>query len=384
MHMDPIMPLLVGIIFAIFTIGLMMRFIRQPYAIGYLISGILLGPHVLNLIPDPLMVARLGEFGVILLLFFVGMEISLPRLLANWRIAILGTTFQIVLSLSCVLAVGLWWEWSLSRVILLGFVVSLSSTVVVLKLLDDWGESDTEVGQDVLGVLLMQDLAIIPMLIIINVIGGHDFEISELILQAIGGLTLIIFLVIFLTRSNPHLPFANTIRNDREMQVFAAMIVCFGVALLTAVFHLSTALGAFVGGIIIGTARETEWVHESLEPFRIVFIAIFFVSIGMLVNLKFVLINWKTVGILVVVVFLLNTAINSVTLRLLGLKWRRSLYSAAILAQIGEFSFVLAAVGLQSKIITDFGYQMAIAVITMTLLLSPMWIRLIKGVTHAR
>ena len=132
----------------------------------------LLGPGVFGLFTDAEVLRRLGDFGVILLLLFVGMGISLPRLLAKWRVAILGTIAQILVSVGCAMLIGIAFDWPMPRSVLLGFVISLSSTEVVLRVLQDRQELDTEVGQDVTGVLLVQDVALVPMLTIINLLGG--------------------------------------------------------------------------------------------------------------------------------------------------------------------------------------------------------------------
>ena len=162
------------------------------------------------------------------------------------------------------------------------------------------------------------------------------------------------------------------------MQVFAALGLCFGLSLITGLVGLSTALGSFVAGMLVGAAKETRWVHHSLESFRIIFVALFFVSIGMLVDLNFIASHWYQTAALVILVVLTNTFINGSILRILGDNWRDSIYAGALLSQIGEFSFVLAAVGIQAHIISDYGYQMTIAVISISLLISPPWIMLIK------
>jgi CPA2 family monovalent cation:H+ antiporter-2 len=176
------------------------------------------------------------------------------------------------------------------------------------------------------------------------------------------------------------LPF-ETLRKDHEMQVFAAFVACFGLALLTGLLGLSAALGAFVAGILVTAARETQWVHLSLGPFRVVLVAVFFVSIGMLLDLVFLREHWITVCLLVAVTFLANTFINAIAFRSLGRNWNQSLYGGALLSQIGEFSFVLAAVGLEADLIAYTGYQITLAVIFLTLLLSPGWIALVKTLT---
>jgi len=378
MHLDPAMPAIVAAVLGILLLGLVLRLLRQPHVIGYLLAGVLLGPHALGLVSDEATLSRFGAIGVVLLLFFVGMEISPKRLVANWRVAVIGTLFQILISLGCAWLLGTWLDWPLARSILIGFVISLSSTAVVLKILQDWGEIDSEVGQDVLGVLLVQDLAVIPMLIVIGLLGGDKPTAAAVAMQIFGGLLVLALLGWILVKGTVKLPLARLLHDDHEMQIFAATAICFGLALLTGLFGLSTALGAFAAGMLISAARETQWVHHNLEPFRVVFVALFFVSIGMLVNLDFIRTHWLQVALLVVMVFLTNTFINAVILRLLGDSWRDSMYAGALLSQIGEFSFVLAAVGVQVQIISQFGYQLTIAVISLSLLLSPLWIKGMK------
>ena len=142
--------------------------------------------------------------------------------------------------------------------------------------------------------------------------------------------------------------------------------------------ELSTALGAFVAGLVVHAAKETDWVEDSLHGFRVIFIAFFFLSIGLLMDTVFLLQNWFAVAVLVLVALLANHVINTLIIRSLGRSWSESIYAGAMLAQIGEFSFVLAAVGLQANVIGRFGYQLAISTIAISLLLSPAWMAFSK------
>ena len=225
----------------------------------------------------------------------------------------------------------------------------------------------------------MQDLALIPMLIVLGFLGGEPPSGKELSLQAAGGAALLALLAFLARRERISLPFGRLLRQDHELQVFSALALCFGFATLTGLLGLSTAVGAFVAGILVASTRETEWVHKSLEPFRVVLVALFFVSVGMLIDLQFLATHWKTMLLLVLAVFLTNWLINAGILRTLGRPWRHSLYVGALLAQLGEFSFVLAAVGRQTGIIEDFGYQLTIGLIAVTLLLSPLVVSLSRS-----
>ena len=382
MHLDPSLPSVVGALLAILLAGVILTRLRQPHVVGYLVTGILLGPHVFGVIQDQELVARLGSIGVVLLMFFIGMEISPKKLLASWRIAVIGTLAQIGLSVLIIWLIGLWLDWPLPRSILIGFVISLSSTAVVLKILQDKGDLDTDTGQNVLGVLLFQDMAIVPMLIITGTMSGSHLQASDIALQIIGGILMLSLAGWIIARETIHLPLAKWINQDHELQIFLALTICFGLSLLTGLFQLSTALGAFVGGMLVGAARETQWVHHSLDPFRVVFVALFFVSVGVLVDIQFVFEHWIQVALLSAVVLTLNLFLNTVIIRLLGDSWPDSLYSGALLSQVGEFGFVLIGVGFHSHIVSSYAHQLTITVIAVTLILSPALISLVKYLVY--
>lgn len=367
---------LIGLI--IIGLGILLRYFRQPYVIAYILAGVLLGEHGFKVIMDAEFVTILGEFGLILLLFFIGMETSLPNLLKQWKVATIGTFAQVLASVLMVWLIGWFFHWPLNRIIVLGFVISLSSSAVVFKLLQDNKESDTAIGRNVISVLLMQDILIVPMLITISYLGGHSPTSQETVLQLIGGALIIGFIIWMLKKKEVVLPYSKQIEKDHELQVFIAFVICFGCALITAFFGLSAALGAFVGGLFVHAARSTHWLHDSLHSFRVIFVTIFFVSVGMMIDIRFLWEHWKIISLLIFVVYFSNHLINAVVLHYFGRNWKNSLYGGALLAQIGELSFVLAASAFQSGIISDFAYQLVLVVISLTLLISPFWIALTK------
>lgn len=382
MNMNPMMIVLAGTAFAVLLLGAILQRFRQPQIVTYLIAGIFLGPFGIGLIKDVEMIQGLGEAGVVLLLFFLGMEMSIPRLIANWRVAVIGTSLQIGISVGVVLLIGSWLQWPIARSVLLGFVISLSSTAVIIPFLQSKGEIDTPIGRDVVGVLLMQDLAIIPMLLVIGYMTDYAGHAGAGILQVLG---LVVFagLMVYMARTRViRLPFRKTLRSDHELQVFAAFALCFGMAFLSASFGLSTAVGAFMAGLLISSAKETEWVRTSLESFRVLLVAFFFISVGMLLDLTFLQKSLGVVLILIALALVINTSINSMMLRIHRRSWRNAWYGGALLSQIGEFSFVLATVGYQAEMISDFGYQATIATIVLTMLASTVWIALVRRLAH--
>ena len=370
---DPHMITIVFLLFTALLIGILLNRFDQPVMLAYIIAGIALGPFGLKVITDANAIGYLGNIGVILLLFFLGMEISLPKMITKWKVAILGTGAQILLSVIIMFVLGKYLGWPLARSLLLGFVISLSSTSVLLKLLEKRKAIDSKEGRDVISILLAQDLAIVPMLIIISAMTTTP-SIKEISLQGMGALLIVCFIIFLLKKKEIHLPFKNKIKEDSELQLLAAFVLCFGFALITGFFQLSAALGAFLAGMFIAAAKERKWVEKHLHSFKDLFLALFFVSIGMLINLQFIKENAAIIGGMVLLVFFTNTFINGIIFRLLGETWQYALYAGSLLAQIGEFSFLLVAIGKQSHVISDFAYQLTVATIAITLLLSPFWI----------
>jgi len=367
---NPILPTLAGISFVVVIIGIILKKLKQPYVISYILAGLILGKSGLGLLKDQDIISSLGSIGVALLLFFIGMEIDLKKLVSNWKVAIIGTFFQIAISVLAIWIFGNFFDWNITRIILLGFVVSLSSTAVVLKILEELKEMNTKMGQNVISILISQDFAIIPMLLIIGLLGEGKVILSQIILQLIGMSIMFSLLIYIIYKKEIKIPYISKIKEDSEMQVFFALLICFGFAFLSGLFNLSTALGAFLAGILISASKDTKWVHESLSSFRTFFVSLFFISIGLLINVSFLLENLLIISGIVIIVFLTNTFINALILVFLKNSWKESLYAGSLLSQIGEFSFLLIIIGLEAGIISSFGYQITIEVIAITLILS--------------
>ncbi len=382
MHLDPLLLPAVKLLLGLTAVAVILRALHQPHVIAYLFAGIVLGPSVLGVVDDIHWIERIGNIGVILLLFFVGMEVSPQALAARWRVPVLGTLAQVLVSVAFAWLVGRALGWSTPQVVLFGFVISLSSTAVVLRYLGERQLFSTPAGQDALGVLLVQDILVIPMLLILEHLGQAVVDPAELTRQGAGALIAFAFLVWLVRGGRIRLPFSNWIRKDHELQVFVAILVCLGSAAVTGLLGLSTALGAFLGGLLVGAARETQWVHHALSPFYAVSLALFFVAIGMLIDLDFALQNAPAIIALVIGVLVTNTFINAFIVRLLGSAWPHAIYVGGLLGQIGEFSFLLVSVALQAGFIDDFAHQLALAVITLSLILSPAWIALVRRLTH--
>lgn len=366
----------------VILLGLILKKIHQPSIIAYILVGIILGKDGLGMIQETEVIYQLGEIGIILLLFFIGMEISLPEFVKQWKVAVIGTFLQVMISLGVMLGIGYLFDWSLARSVVLGFVIALSSSAVIIKVLEEKKMVDSTVGKNVLSILLTQDIILVPLLIITSFMGGKSVPMSELLLMIVGGLLVILTLVYVYVRKEVKLPFAKAIESDHEIQVFTALLFCFGGALISVLFGLSPALGAFVGGIVMHAGKATDWIHDTLNSFRILFVAFFFVSVGLQIDFDFLFQNLLAISIATLAVFVTNHFLNAAILRFFSCSWKEAFIGGALLAQIGELSFLLGSEAFSLHIITDFGYKFTICLISVTLLISPFWITISEKLAH--
>ncbi|WP_299216356.1 cation:proton antiporter [uncultured Aquimarina sp.] len=285
---EPIIQIISILAILVIVLSIILRKMNQTYIIGYILAGIFLGEQGLAVIDDKESIELLGELGVILLLFFIGMEINLIDFLKRWKLAVLGTLLQIILSVLLVFFIGNFYDWSFARSVVLGFVIALSSSAVVIKLLQDKHLIDNQIGKNVLSILLAQDIVFVPLLIIISQLGGKTESTENIVLMIIGAIVIVATLIYIYIKGVIVLPYSKKIYRDHELQVFMAIFLCFGGALATSFFGISPALGAFVGGMIINAAKATDWIHDTLHSFRVLFVSLFFISVGLQIDLGFV------------------------------------------------------------------------------------------------
>lgn len=375
--MQEVLLVIVAVTACALLLAYVLRALQLPAAVAYIVTGVIVGPSGLGLLSDRELLTHAGELGVIMLMFFIGMEVSLPRLMAGWRIAVLGTGAQMAVSvLVCMLVSWLaGWPWQVG--LLFGFIISMSSTAVVLALLKDSGELEHPFGQNALGVLLMQDLAIVPIMILLGMVGGGETHWQGTLLQVLGGV-LLVAASVWLMRHPGWWHIPASLRQTLDRQVMLGLLLCFAAAAITAQIGLSAPFGAFLAGMVLHATDQAEWVDEHLRSLYVVFVAIFFLSVGMLVDVAFVVAHWPLMAALTLAVFALNSGINAVVLRLLGERWSEALLTGGLLSQIGEFSFLLTSLGFSLGMINETGHQIAVAVIALTLLLSPLWMLAVR------
>ena len=356
--------------------GLVLTRLRQPVIVGYILAGVLLGPSGLGLVENRQSIALLAELGVLLLLFLIGMELSLRAFKRVWRVAMLGATLQIMLGLGVTWMLSWLFGWPPGLAVLLGFAVALSSTAVAIKMLEDVGELRTDVGTVAVGLLIAQDLAVVPMLLVINAMAAADSAGAwdAIFTIAAAGAFLVGLVVLLSRRQRLKLSIVSWIAEDTDLTAMAGLTICFAAAAISGVIGLSPAYGAFLAGLFLGNSRERPKMIAATQPIQAVFLMMFFLSIGLLLDLGFIWDNLATVLLLVVVVTVVKTIANIGILRLIGESWPRAIQAGTVLGQIGEFSFVLMAAGVAAGLINEDGNRLMIAVIALSLVVSPLWL----------
>ena len=353
--------------------GIAMARLKQPAIVGYILAGVILGPSGFELVENRANVAVLAELGVILLLFLVAMELSLRGFVHVWRVALATALLQIAVSVGVMLALSTAFGWPASLAVLLGFVIALSSTAVVIKMLEQINVLRAPVGQLVIGILIAQDLAVVPMILTLNLFAEPSVSVLDIskILASIG---LLAALVMWLSRRKRLvLPFGRIVAGQFDLRPLAGLTACFAAAALTGVMGLSAPFGAFLAGLIIGNSNARTMMIRSTRPIQSVLMMVFFLSIGLLIDLKFIWDNIGTVLLLLALVTVLKTALNIGLLHFLREPWPHAFVAGVMLAQIGEFSFVLGQTAIKGGLINEPEVRLIVSVTAFSLLVSPLW-----------
>jgi len=343
-----------------------------PVIVGYLLTGIVAGPSGFGLVRQIEAVRILAELGIVALLFTIGLEFSFRNLLQLRRTALLGGSLQVLLTLLAATAVAHGLGRPPGEAVLIGFVTSLSSTAIVMKLLQDRAEIDTPQGTSTLGILIFQDLVVVPMMLILPLLGGAARESPETILQLVAGeIGVVVLIVVAAKWLVPWTLLKVTQTRSRELFLLAVVMIGLAVAWMTQTAGLSLALGAFLAGLVIS---ESEYSHQALGsilPFRDVFAGFFFVSIGMLLDLGYLAAHPVETAGMTAGILLVKAAIATAAALIVGLPLRTSLLVGLSLSQIGEFSFILAEAGNKYAVFTGNRYQEFLAISVLTMMATP-------------
>ena len=375
MHTPPLFADLLIILLVSVPVAFLCLRLKLPLLVGFMLTGILIGPYGLGLIKELEAIEILAEIGVILLLFTIGLEFSIKRLREIKNLVLIGGGLQVILTVAATAVVAVLFGRELNQAIFFGFLVALSSTAIVLKSYADRQETDAPHGRAGIGILLFQDVSIVLMMLLVPILGGQDAAsvgaIAKTLGVSLGALIVIVagawFLVPFLLKKVVGL-------RSPEVLLLTAVLISLGMAWITSQFGLSLALGAFIAGIVLSESEYSHQVTADILPFRDVFNSLFFVSIGLLLSLGALIENFSTVLLWVVFLVIGKTLIIWSVVQLMGFPQRTAAMTALGLAQIGEFSFVLAKAGQSAQLFSGADYQTFLAASIISMIATPFMI----------
>lgn len=362
------------VIFGVTTaVIIVCKLLKIRYIIGYLISGICLSPHTTGYFANMEEVQTYAEIGIILLLFTVGLEFSFANLKRIKNYVLIGGSAQVFITIG--LTAGLIWLMmrpSVNESIFWGFLYALSSTAIVVKVLQDNNKIGTPHGKFILAVLLFQDIMIVPLMLLTPILAGSDTSVTLALLLLLGKLVLMGFIAYLLARFV--IPFfLKTVMKVQSQEVFliATVFIVTGIALLTETLGLSLALGAFISGLIIAETEYSKMAISCFLPFRYVFMSFFFISMGMLLDYHIFLTSFPWIAFWFLFALSVKAMAGILAVRVMKIPWRTALAVGFSIAQIGEFSFVLAQSGLEYELISPENYQIFLAVSILLMSITP-------------
>jgi len=364
-------------IIIIFLISIIAIFVgarlRVPVVVGFLFTGIVAGPHGLRLVHEVEQIEFFSEVGVVLLLFAIGIEFSFERLLRIRRAALVGGPLQVAITLLATTLIGIELGLPVNESIFAGFLIALSSTAVVLKILQDRDEVDTPHGGNTLGILIFQDIAVVPMMLFVPLLAAEESTglSAALLMMLAKGAGIVVLVIVSAKLLVPALLYQVVRLRSSELFLLTVILICLAVAWVSYSAGLSLALGAFLAGLIISESDYSYHALGNVIPFKDVFTSFFFVSIGMLLDVGFFFESFELVVAAALGVVLLKAAVAGGVSVLLGYPIRTGVLAGLALAQIGEFSFILSKTGLDAGIMGRGEYQLFLAVSILTMAATP-------------
>jgi K+:H+ antiporter len=353
--------------------GLIAHRLHQSVIVGYLLAGIVLGPFTPGFVGDRQQIAELAEIGIVFLMFALGIEFSLKELARVRQVALIGATTQVLLLIGAGLGLGALLGWSFSQGLFFGGVISISSTIVILKTLIDRGEVAAHHGRVLLGMLIVQDLAVVLLIVLLPLLAvGSDVSLLDLAI-ILARAAVFIAAVLFLgTRVVPRLMARVERLRSPELFLLTAVALALGTATISALLGLSPALGAFLGGLLLTESEFDHRVIAEVVPMRNLFATLFFVSVGMLIDPSFIVHNLPAVIGLTLFIIVAKTLITLAAVLPFRLGVRTVLFTSLGMLPLGEFSYVLAQRGVSIGAVTSDLYSLVLAASVLTILLTPL------------
>jgi len=348
------------------------RKIKLPAILGFLATGILFGPNALGLASRGSEIEMLSEIGVILLLFIIGLEFSLKNLMSIRKVVFIGGSIQVLLTIAITAGISFLLGYELTEAVMLGFLFALSSTAIVLKLLQEKGLMRSNHGRISLGILIFQDIIVVPMILLIPIISGQESNVwGALAILLVKAFFLVAAIYVLARYLVPKLLHEIARTRSRELFLITIIVICFAVAFVTSLMGLSLALGAFMAGLCIS---ESEYSHQAtglIIPFREIFTSFFFVSIGMLLDLNFLVMNLPLVLLFTLVAAIVKFGVLLLAARTLKFSLKTSILVGLSLFQVGEFAFILSRTGMEAGLISELTNQYFLSVSILTMGVTP-------------
>ena len=359
---------------AALVLGSLFERFGQSAILGYLLAGAFLGPNALDLLPSHVAVTAMAELGVALLLFTIGLEFSWRRLRSLGPVALGGGTLQLLLTGAVTASVGLALGLGARQSLAVGAIIGLSSTAAVVRLLVSRAEIDAVHGRNAVGIRLLQDIALGPMVLMVTALGGEGslLQIGGALGRALGLAILFVgALHLLLNHAVPLLLGSSLAARNRDLPVLLAIVIGVGAAWGSHRLGFSPALGAFVAGMLLAESPFATQVRADIVPLHILFVTMFFSSIGMLTNPAWMAQNWALLAAVVAAVVVGKAAVTSGVVLLFRYPLGQSLATGTCLAQVGEFSLVIAGVARGTQLIDVDLFELIVATVAITLFLTP-------------
>ena len=371
MHEIPLLRDLVILVAVAIPVVILAHRLRIPTIVGFLISGIAIGPTALRLVRDTESVAALAEIGVVLLLFAVGLELSLSRIVRMGQLVLRSGGMQMLGTIAVVAAIVLLAGRDWQEGVLFGALVALSSTAIILKVYADRGELDAAHGRVVIAVLLFQDLCVVPIMLLLPLLAGTGADVGGVLRGILIAVVVTTALLIVGRLAVPRV--LERVVEMRNQEIFTLVVVAIGLgaAYVTASFGMSLALGAFLAGLIIAESEFGLQALSDILPFRDTFSGIFFISVGMLLDVRYVATHALTVIAAAAGVIVLKAVIGWMVVRLVRRSSRVGIVAGINLAQIGEFSFIVASSAVTLGVLSTDDYQLFLGAAILTMLVAP-------------
>ncbi len=358
--------------------------VRLPATVGFLLTGILCGPSLLGIIKNVHNLDILAELGVALLLFTIGMELSGDALARLKKPVFLGGSLQIGLTIGCILCIySIFFDKSIAFGIFSGCLVALSSSAIVLRLLQEKGSIATPAGKLSLAILVFQDIMVAPMMLAVPLLGGTVHPDPLVAMWAFGKMVIVLGAVFLFAKFGLNRFMEAVVRTRvRELLLLTTLGLCMGLALLTAWLGLSLSLGAFLAGLFLARSEYSMSVVSGVLPYRDVFMSIFFISVGMLLDVNYLLDNWAIVFGTTLLFIIIKALLILPAVLVQKYPLRTAIITALTLAQVGEFSFILANSGVDAGLLTKDQYQSFLAMSIITMMLTPALMRFAPSIAN--